>query len=80
MKKKTLLQKAKKVKMRHRKIIVTDEHIELALAWVKDDITLTQVNLALNKPRDTGNTLYALAVYIREAYRKGQIKIPNNKI
>lgn len=75
MAKETLLQRAKKVPINKRKIVVTDEHIELALAWLRDEVALRQMNIVLMKPNQSGNVLYGTAVALREAYRRGKITI-----
>ncbi len=77
MKKETLLEKAKKIKGKaHPKVPLTNEHLELAFAWLRNEIGLTQVNLAIGKdPHKSGNILYSIAVWLREAYRQGKLKI-----
>ena len=75
MAKKTLLEKAKAVKMGRRDTIITDEHVELALAWIRDEVNLSQINVALKKSRQSGNVLYKMATSLREAHRQGKIKI-----
>jgi len=72
----TLLEKAKKVKVQTtKKLEVTKEHRDLAIAWLTSEITLSQLNVALGKDRRSGNALSAIPVYLREAYRHDQIKI-----
>jgi len=72
---KTLLQRAKAVKVNSRHRVISDEYIDLALAWIRDEIGLTQVNVVLGKKREGGNSLYGIAVWLREAYRNGKIII-----
>lgn len=69
----TLLQKAKKVQdgRRRGKYEVTSEHIELALAWAKGEITPTQACAAMGLSKSTGNILYHFAIALREAVRMG---------
>ena len=73
----TLLDEAKKLKTTKR-IDVSDEKIELALAWLKDEIGISAI-CRVCKPNKgvnySGNMLYSIAVWLREAYRKGLIKI-----
>jgi len=52
----------------------SDEWQEVAIAWIKGEITLNQINVAIDKPK-TGNILYGLSVALREAYREGKLKI-----
>lgn len=70
---KTLLEKAKEVKLRYRtRTDYSKEEIELAIAWMKDEIRVGQVGKVLGK----GSTAigYRLAMLIRAAYRQGKIK------
>lgn len=72
----TLLEEAMKVKVDERKgrqSHDTDEVMELAIAWAKDMVRPVQVAAAL-KSRTSGNVLYAMAVGLRRAFRKGKIK------
>ena len=70
----TLLQKALKVKKgHHRTLKYNSEEVELALAWLEDEITFTQVTIVINK---TGSNLYNfLAQALRKAYQKGKLKV-----
>ena len=77
----TLLEKAKMSKRRQYPVLRTDEHLELALGWLKDEIGLAQVNEAMGKDGQqySGNILYHIAVWLRECYRQGKIKIKNKR-
>jgi len=76
---KTLLEKAKEIKTTRKtlKLKNTDEHIDLAIAWAKDEIALGQVSQVLYgegmHKTSGGRTLYAMFVYLREGFRKGKI-------
>lgn len=76
--KETILEKAKKVSVyekTYRKISV-EEGIEVVLAWLRDEIGITQINVAMgNKNKYSGNVLYLIASWLRAAYRRGKIKI-----
>lgn len=52
----------------------TDEHFELAIAWLKGEISSGQVAYALGK-NQAGSVNYRTAVALREAYRLGKIKV-----
>lgn len=69
----TLLNKAKGFKS---KIItkVTDEDIELALAWLKDEINSVQVSVAYDR-KPSSAMMYRIASSLKAAYQKGIIKI-----
>jgi hypothetical protein len=72
----SLLETALKVPSnRNKKEGVTSEHIELALAWLKSEVGIKQVSVALNKHPQSGHVLYMIAIYLREAYRKGNLTI-----
>jgi len=73
--KKTLLQKAKEVKLKtaFRKSI-DDEQIELAIGWMKDEISITQMSKVLNW-KVSGGTRSTVASWLREGYRRGKIKV-----
>lgn len=50
----------------------TQEHMELALAWIKGEIGMTQVAKALELAKDNRGGIYNfLAIALREAYKKG---------
>lgn len=70
-KKLSLLDTAKSVKqLRKNGISITPEHIELALAWVKDEVSLTQVSAALKCKSITMaycNIAFALKEYIKKS-------------
>jgi cysteine synthase len=79
MKKKTLLEKAKESKIRKiDRCLITKEHIELAIAWAKDEISSRQVARALFKNevlagRVGGAVLYKMATYLRQGFREKKI-------
>ena len=79
MKEKTLLQVAQSKKMYDRgRRPVTDEEIDLALAWVSGKVVTAQVIEAYRRAdgvAKTGNVLYRIAVAVRVAHQKGRIKI-----
>jgi len=73
---KTLLQKAKSCKVRERiKPNITDEHIELAVAWVNGELQGKQIKMALNLKSGGGSYLYYMASYLKEGIKRGKIKI-----
>lgn len=73
-KKMSLLEKAREIPIRRRGAEgVTVEEIELALAWMKDEITLTQIARVMNH-KGPGTTVSRISILLREAYRKGMIR------
>lgn len=73
---KTLLEKAKAVRIvksrGNSRDIPLDDRVELGMAWMKGEVTATQVSSATGK-NDT--SFYSLvAIGLREAYRRGLIK------
>jgi hypothetical protein len=77
----TLLEKAKSIPVSRTQQSISDDEIDLAIAWVKGEITFSQIAKALDYAG--GNQPYAfVANSIRHAYAKGLIKIsipPNKK-
>lgn len=70
----SLLQKAKKQKSDATKMtVITDEHIELALAWCRDEVTYTQVNLALAHNSQT-QTYITLARALKKHFKESNVK------
>ena len=78
-KKQTLLEKAKEVKLSRIKGLkeISDEHIDLALAWLKDEIRATQFGVAMGYKLELGNYQRHLSIILKEAYKKGRIKLSN---
>ena len=77
---KTLLEKAREHKVRKfKKNIISDEHIDLLIAWANGEITSRQVSVAIGKSDDSGMHLYSLAVILRDAIKLNKIKIIKNK-
>ena len=75
--KKTLLEKAKEIPTRKRGTkTITIEQIEVAIAWMADEITLTQATQVLQYD-SPGSCVSRLSLILREAYRNGFI-IKNN--
>lgn len=80
MKKKTLLQEAKQYQgplpmFRH---TLTDEHIELALAWLQGEISPKQIKHVLQKRHKVMSTasMYVwMAMALREAYYNNRLTI-----
>jgi hypothetical protein len=70
----TLLEKAKATPSRERKMVVSEEVIELALAWARDEISLVQATVALKGTRGKMTAYVNLARGLREAIRKGILK------
>lgn len=73
----TMLEKAKKTPIRHLIYFrsITAEHIEVAIAWLKDEITSTQAANGLGLVLTQGNYQRHLAQIIREAVRRKIIKL-----
>lgn len=72
----TLLEQAKLL-ADNRKAKHSIEEIDLALAWLKGDITTGQASRVLSQTGRTsgGNALYAVATALRTAYQRGLIGI-----
>jgi len=71
----SLLEKAQSVKGKHSKKHITEEHIELALAYIKGEVSLTAVAYA-TLGRIKGMNAYAIiARSLTEAYARGYLTI-----
>jgi len=69
----TLLEQAKQFSPQARKKYVNSDLVELALSWLNSEVSTQQVSLAMNARGS--NSLYRIALGLREAYRQGKIKI-----
>ena len=75
----TLLQKAKafQVAPGKNKNDIGQEEIDLAMAWLRGEVTNQQTSMALFG-KNKAHVLYYLSQYIREAYERGIITINDN--
>ena len=71
--KRTLLEKATSHTRNRRSIPLTDEHVELSMAWLRDEVGLNQVALALQCSRQ--NAYQRLACILRTASLEGWVCI-----
>ena len=72
----TLLDKASQIKTRNHNKSASDEDFELALAWLKEDIGVTQIAFAkFGNKKATASVYNYLTMVFREAYKKGKLKI-----
>ena len=67
-----LVEKAKKFP--NNKLKKGEEYEELAIAWLKGEVGLEGVGRAVGK-KYSGNVLYSVAVWLRDAYQNGKIVI-----
>ena len=73
---KTLLEKAKSIQSNRKgRIQITEEHEDLAMAWVKGQIGLSQVARAIDRLRpnglaDSASTYAFLAIALRHKFSK----------
>lgn len=72
--KQTLLQKAKKVTSHKKVIPQTKEMQEVALAWCRDEITITQIAKALGL-NNTGTRIYSKLALSLKSYLNENFKI-----
>ena len=76
MKKKTLLEIAKEQKASRKRVVATEEKIEVAIAWMKGEITTRQVSIAFYGGKEiSGTVLYRICILLREANTRGIIKL-----
>jgi hypothetical protein len=69
----SLVERAKAIPSTQRKTSITKEEIELAVAWMKGDVTTSQVSRMMNTA--PSNTIARMGSWLREAYRSGVIKV-----
>jgi len=72
---KTLLELAKESKAIRKRRRYDPEFNDMAVAWVKGEITLTQMNVALKRRRESSSILYSVAGVMRELYLSGNLII-----
>lgn len=71
----TLLEKAKQVKTYTKKgKDCSNEEVELAIAWIKDEVTYKQIFTVLGL-RSGAEVYVILAQCLREAYKRNKIQI-----
>jgi len=80
--KETLVDRARKVSISVSTSLIdtaTEEQIELAIAWAKDEIRLGQISQVLWDKTTArgvgGKTLYTLACWLKAGILKGRIKV-----
>lgn len=75
----TLLERAKSLDKHGGDRQITDDEIELALAWLRDEVTLSQIAGAKSGNRRWSTAAYGfLAIALREAWRRDIISgVPN---
>lgn len=54
---------------------ITPEHVDLAVAWTKNEINSKQFTSALGSEANSGNYAYKAAIFIRQGVLKGWISI-----
>ena len=70
----TLLEKAKAIILTVRQESITEEQEEVAIAWLKGEITTMQITRAIGK-QNVSSIAYKLAKWLRSAYVKNKIGI-----
>lgn len=68
-----ILTKAKSIPYQLRRRPVTEDELTLALAWLKDEISPSQADMALGVVN--GRFSCRVGLILKEAYKKGHIKI-----
>lgn len=75
----TLLNKALAAKLKRPRSSSSDEEIELAIAWLRGEIGITQVQVALQSKHSGSIAYLFLARSLRDAYAKGKLQITGVK-
>ena len=78
---KTLLEKAKSIKMKRvQRSSFSSELLELTLAYVRDEVTIGQVAMALGQPKHhSAGPLQKMTKVLKSAYQAGIITITEKK-
>lgn len=67
----SLIEKAKSKRKKCTRIEVTKAHFDLCVAWIKEEVTLSQVSYALDLKNAGGkDALVAIASILKESYYK----------
>ena len=68
-----LVEQAKQIEMHRRRKSISRDHIDLAIAWARGEITLTQANKVMYPERAKGsNAMYAFfAIALGKAVKSG---------
>lgn len=65
-----LIEKAKSKRKRCTRMEVTKAHFDLCVAWIKEEITLSQLSYALELNPSGRDGLVAIAIILKESYYK----------
>jgi hypothetical protein len=71
----TLLEQAKTIPTSPVKKELTEEDLDLVLAWLNDEVSATQICKVLKKSKATGNYLYYFSTVIKKFYKNGKLVI-----
>lgn len=68
-----LLEKAKTIDKKRPQVIITDEHIDLAIAYIKGEISIASVSMAMGHRQGAQSAYTTLARSLKAAYEKGKL-------
>jgi HD superfamily phosphodiesterase len=69
----SLVERAKSLPVNQRKGDTSKEEMDLAIAWMKDEVTITQVAKVTST---TASSSFAkMGAWLRDAYREGKIRV-----
>lgn len=71
----SLLDMARLKRTKEPRMLVTKEHYDLAVAWAKEEISLSQVEAALELKSGGARALTAIATIFKESYWNGYLKL-----
>ena len=72
----SLLEKAKALPTDKRRIIIDEETMDLSIAWLKSEVTFTQIATVLKTQKNSKAGIYNfLCRNLRSAYIKEKIKV-----
>ena len=70
----SLLERAKAITLTIRQSEITTEQEDVAIGWLKGEVTVTQITRAVGK-KNSSAVSYKLATWLKSAYAKGKISI-----
>jgi len=71
----SLIEKALSRPAKRISTIPSTQEVDLALAWLRGEITTGQAHFAMGKTKASGNVLYRIAISLRRAYQLGRLSI-----
>jgi hypothetical protein len=75
----TLLEKAKELNKQSGQVVVSDEHVELALAFIKGEITMKSATEAMGYRKGASGAYITMTRALKLAYERHLITVDNSQ-